>query len=205
MNFRFAAKRRKSKKVGHIPVPTSRGRAPAVNRDNQQNAHGPLAFRQKRNTADARPRVKDTCECRIGETHTRGRASAVSRLLLRIEGSCVSCRLLQITERARPREAGTEKMAYLDRFPPFSAALEKSFRSNPRQWPKTAGIDQASHGQWVRDADFAASPRPTQLCRTESSAIGAGLKGAGEPRSKTPSILPAPAEGASVFLNNGGQ
>ena len=117
------------------------------------------------------------------------------------------CILLTVadSERARPREAGTEKMANFDRFLPFSAALEKSFRNNPRQWPKTAGIDQASHGQWVRDADFAASPRPTQLCRTESSAIGAGLKGAGEPRSKTPSILPAPAEGGSVFLNNGGR
>ena len=72
------------------------------------------------------------------------------------------------SERARPREAGTEKMANFDRFLPFSAALEKSFRNNPLQWPKTAGIDQASHGQWVRDADLAASPRPTQHCRTES-------------------------------------
>ena len=59
LNFRFAAKRRKSKKVGHIPVPASRGRAPAATCDNQQNALGPLTSRQKRNAADARPWVED--------------------------------------------------------------------------------------------------------------------------------------------------
>ena len=39
----------KANKLRPVYWPASRGRAPAVIRDNQLNAHGPLAFRQKRN------------------------------------------------------------------------------------------------------------------------------------------------------------
>ena len=43
------------------------------------------------------------------------------------------CILLTVadSERVRPREAGTEKMANFDRFPLFSAALEKPFGPLP--------------------------------------------------------------------------
>ena len=54
---------------------------------------------------------------------SRGRASAVFRLLLRIEEPCVSCRLLQITERARPREAGQQTGRSLFAFCHFGPAL----------------------------------------------------------------------------------
>ena len=47
--LKSAAKRRKPQKVGHLSVPAFRGRALADIRDNQQNARGPLAIRQRQN------------------------------------------------------------------------------------------------------------------------------------------------------------
>ena len=107
LNFRFAAKRRKSKKVGHVPVPASRGRAPAATCDNQQNARGPLTSRQKRNAADARPWVEDIrCPCPRA-TLLRSHAptaysprSRVSAFCMRrsIKGPSVLCRRLLIVQ-----------------------------------------------------------------------------------------------------------
>ena len=47
-------KRQKSIKVGHSSVTIFRGRALLDICDNQQNTHGPLIIRKKRNAADAR-------------------------------------------------------------------------------------------------------------------------------------------------------
>ena len=60
----------KANKLRPVYWPASRGRTPAVIRDNQQNAHSPLTFHQKRNA--------ETCARGSGvrRTHLRNQAKA---------------------------------------------------------------------------------------------------------------------------------
>ena len=49
LNFKFAAKRRKPQKHGHLSLPASRGRAPAAICNNQQSSHDSWTLHNKQN------------------------------------------------------------------------------------------------------------------------------------------------------------
>ena len=104
------------------------------------------------------------------------------------------CILLTVAdrERARLRKMVTGKMANLLRFAPF--------RDKPEGQQKSLKWLRRETAQIAKPLPAKACDNSTRNCRTESSAIGAGLKCAETSRSQSPSILPAPAVGASVFF-----
>ena len=108
-------------------------------------------------------------------------------------------------ERARPREADTERWPTLIDFCCFRLPPECKLKAASGQWPKTAEIDQASTVQRVCAVDFYifyTSTRPTHHSRTVLSPNVNRANDCFMSRSKSPCTLHAPGEAASVLKNH---
>ena len=109
--------------------------------------------------ANSRPWTDDTRRDPPERIHAVARLSVP--LAARDQGT--KCALLMVAdrERARPRKSVTGRMAKFDRFPLFSASLERQLNTVFRPWPKTAEIDQVLVGH-----SLCAHPATTVgLCR----------------------------------------
>ena len=123
----------------------------------------------------------------VSATTAETESAHVRRTLLTAVGFGGDTSLLSCTFCASARDS----MAKFDRFPLFSASPDCLWKVFSESWPKTAEIDQGVEGQRAGNVGYT-STRPSEHCRTESSAIGAGLKCAGEREAKLQAISKPP-------------
>ena len=146
IGHKFAAKRRKPQKVGHLSVPASRGRALSISTTVNKVRMIPerfaatetpqtrdLGLRARRYRCDARQGAKPCArglgtrvQCNASNTN---RTPVVARLSVslaaRDQGTKCVLSMVADSAGARPRKSVKGRMAKFDRFLLFSASLER--------------------------------------------------------------------------------
>ena len=140
-------------------------------RDRQQSTRGPLIPCRKRNneTRDRGGEVQASCVVCPQVSFTQGRASAVSSLEAGDQGTMRTLLTVVDTERARPREAGTERWPTFCGLRRFAANLKHHWRQRNAYNAKPRKPQNRCPAKTCADSTL-------QYCRTVLSSIQIGLK-----------------------------